>query len=597
MRRNELLPADRGVTVPPVKLVRIIAFNLAALAFVLTVWWIGLGQALDQLQQRGRSDLTLASDRLIKQLSRYRELIVVLAGDPQLRNSDIAPDALEALLLRPSDLSGALDLVLIDAERRFVASASGAAAGPWLEEDFIDRALTGALGNFHGISETYDTRAFYFAAPVFSDAGPVVGVLAAIVDMDRLEAEGRGQVPAVLFTDTLGVTFSSNRSELVLMQRGDRLRDGTARYAPEDLRPFVPFTETTLRGLRLWQIDAGPYVPDRALHISRELPVLDLTAEALVDARPAYVVAGLQASVTAALLAFFGAILFLTAERRRALARANAALEDRVAARTKELSRINETLRSEIAERRDAEAALKRAQEDLVQVGKLSALGQMSAGISHELNQPLMAIRSFAENGTEFLARKDSAKAASNLAKIADMAGRMARIIKNLKAFARQESEPSSRVDLVAVAKAAVELTETTIAKGGIDLQLDLPDAPIWVEGGEVRLQQVLVNLVTNAADAMSASDQKKIRVEVRADPVPLVRVSDTGPGIEEPDKIFEPFYSTKTVGDGEGTGLGLSISYGLVQSFGGNISGENAEGGGAIFTVRLKPWAEEIAA
>ena len=579
------------------KLVRITSFCLAAVAFVLMVWWIGLGQSLAQLERRGQSDLALASDRLIKQLSRYRELIVVLAGDPQLRDPSISENDLQELLLRPADLSGSLDLVLIDADRSPVASASGNEPGAWLNEDFIDRALTGALGNFHAISETFDTRAFYFAAPVFAPNGPVIGVLVSIVDMDPLEAEGRGQIPAVLFTDTLGVTFSSNRSELVLMQRGERLRDTTARYEPGVLRPFVPFHQSEMRGYRLWEIDAGPYVPDRALHLSRALPVLDLTAEALIDARPAYVFAGLQASVTAALLAFFGAILFLTAERRQVLARANAALESRVASRTAELSRINETLRSEIAERREAEAALKRAQDELVQVGKLSALGQMSAGISHELNQPLMAIRSFAENGTKFLERENTEQAQRNLSKIAELAGRMARIIKNLKAFARQESEPAARVDLVDVASAAMELTETVIKGEGISLTAELPETPVWVEGGEVRLTQVVVNLITNAADAMSGRAEKCIRLTVAAEPEPFIQVEDTGPGIEDPDKIFEPFYSTKTVGDGEGTGLGLSISYGLVQSFGGNISGENAPDGGAIFTVRLKPWTQEMAA
>jgi len=565
--------------------------------FVFSVWWVGLGQALDQLERRGQSDLALASDRLIKQLSRYRELIVVVAGDPQLRNPNVSEAELQELLLRPADLSGALDLVLIDAARQPVASASGEAPGPWLQEDFIDRALTGALGNFHAISPTFETRAFYFAAPVFAPNGPVIGALVAIVDMDPLEAEGRGQIPAVLFTDTLGVTFSSNRSELVLMQRGDKLRDTTARYEPEDLRPFVPFDVTAIRDRALWRIDAGPYVPDRALHLARDLPVLDLTAEALVDARPAYVVAGLQASVTGALLAFFGAILFLTAERRYALARANAELEHRVANRTRELSLSNEALRGEIAERREAEAALKRAQDELVQVGKLSALGQMSAGISHELNQPLMAIRSFAENGSKFLASEDTGQVGRNLLKISDLAGRMARIIKNLKAFARQESEPASRVDLVAVADAAVELTEPVMAREGISLTRDLPTAPVWVEGGEVRLSQVVVNLITNAVDAMADSPEKRIHVTVTDDPEPLIRVRDTGPGIADPGKIFEPFYTTKSVGEGEGTGLGLSISYGLVQSFGGNISGENGPEGGAIFTVRLKPWAAEMAA
>jgi len=579
------------------KLVRILSFALASLAFVVTVWWIGLGQSLDQLERRGQSDLALASDRLIKQLSRYRELIVVLAGDPQLRDPDITPEALQEVLLRPADLSGALDLVLIDNARQPVASASGQVPGAWLEEEFIDRALSGALGNFHAISPEFDTRAFYFAAPVFAPDGPVMGVLVAIVDMDPIEAEGRGQIPAVLFTDTLGVTFSSNRSELVLKQRGNQLADTTAQYEAADLRPFVPFEASKVHGGTLWRIDAGPYVPDRALHISRDLPVLDLTAEVLVDARPAYVVAGLQASVSGALLAFFGSILFLTAERRRLLASANAALEDRVARRTTELSRINEVLRTEVAERREAETALKRAQDELVQVGKLSALGRMSAGISHELNQPLMAIRSFAENGTKFLERENTEEVGSNLAKITSLAGRMARIIKNLKAFARQESQPVGRVDLVAVAEAALELTETVTAREGIQMRLDLPDAPIWVEGGEVRLSQVVVNLITNAADAMSDSVEKRISLTVTADREPLIRVRDTGPGITDPGRIFEPFYSTKTVGEGECTGLGLSISYGLVQSFGGNILGENAEGGGAIFTVRLKPWPRETAA
>ena len=153
------------------KFVRILAFLVASCAFVLTVWWIGLGQSLSQLEQRGRSDLALASDRLIKQLSRYSELAVVLAGDPQWRATDTDPVELQRLLLRPADLSGALDLVLIGANRQPIASASGLPPDAWLEESFVDRALTGALGKFHGISQTFATRAFYFAAPIFKDDG------------------------------------------------------------------------------------------------------------------------------------------------------------------------------------------------------------------------------------------------------------------------------------------------------------------------------------------------------------------------------------------------------------------------------------------
>ena len=571
---------------------------MAAAAITGAVWWVGLGQALQQLERRGTSDLALASDRLVRQLSRYRELVVVLSGDPRFQDSSVSTEALNGVLLRAADMSGALDLLLLDAERGLRASASGEPIDQWVREPFIARALTGGLGKFHAVSEAFGVRSFYFAAPIFSPQGPVVGVLVAVVDMDRLEAEGRGETPAVLFTDTLGVTFSSNRSELVMMQRGDRLHDNTARFGDTQLRPFVPFKPQMTRGVPLWSIEAGPYVPERAIHVSRDIFLLDLRAEALVDARPAYVTAGLQATAVAALLMVFGALLLLAGERRRVLSQANAALEGRVADRTAELSRMNDTLRDEVAERREAEAALKRAQDELVQVGKLSALGQMSAGISHELNQPLMAIRTFAENGTRFLERSDGEKVRGNLAKISDLAGRMARIIKNLKAFARQESEPLSKVELGSIAEAAAEVTETHLSREGVALNLSLPEGPVWVEGGEVRLQQVLVNLITNAADAMSSSDRPKvIDLFVIQDPEPAFVVKDSGPGIDDVDRIFEPFYSTKSVGDGEGTGLGLSISYGLVQSFGGNISGENAPDGGAVFTVRLKPWDKDKAA
>jgi two-component system C4-dicarboxylate transport sensor histidine kinase DctB len=314
-----------------------------------------------------------------------------------------------------------------------------------------------------------------------------------------------------------------------------------------------------------------------------------MTGHALMDTAPSQWVAGLQASVFAALCLAFGAVILQITERRRALARANAQLETRVAERTAKLSAANRALRREVSERQEAEAALKKAQDDLVQAGKLSALGQISAGISHELNQPLMAIRQFADNGAQFVQAGKTDKAGSNLARISALAARMARIISNLRAFARQESEPVTRVDITAVIDQALELSETRLRRDGVTIRWDRPDHPVWVQGGEVRLGQVLVNLFSNAADAMAQSADKRIEITLHpGDPV-VVAVRDTGPGIAEPEKIFDPFYSTKEVGGAEGMGLGLSISYGLVQSFGGEIRGRNAEGGGAVFLVELE--------
>jgi two-component system C4-dicarboxylate transport sensor histidine kinase DctB len=251
-----------------------------------------------------------------------------------------------------------------------------------------------------------------------------------------------------------------------------------------------------------------------------------------------------------------------------------------------------------VREREEAEAALKRAQQDLVQAGKLSALGQMSAGISHELNQPLMAIQQYAENGAAFLARGKAERTGENLGRIADMATRMARIIKNLRAFARNESEPVGRVDLAKVLEDAVELTQVRLRECSVRLNwVPQPRGMLFVRGGEVRLTQVFVNLINNAVDAMLDQSERVIHLEVEQGAARLVvLVRDIGPGLKEPEKVFDPFYSTKAVGSSEGMGLGLSISYGLVQSFGGNIRGSNAAEG-ALFTVELDYWKEEDAA
>jgi two-component system C4-dicarboxylate transport sensor histidine kinase DctB len=371
-----------------------------------------------------------------------------------------------------------------------------------------------------------------------------------------------------------------------------------ATYPGARIAPFVAFQPVQQGGHEIWNVDGGRYLPSRALHLTLELPVVGLTGEALLDVSPARQLATLQAAVAAALCLAFGALLLGATVRRQTLAEANARLEARVADRTAELVALNTALRREVAERTDAEARLHKAQADLVQAGKLSALGQMSAGISHELNQPLMAIRSFAENAEGFLARGKPDVAARNLSRISDLARRMGRIIRNLRAFARQESEPIGDVDLLAVIDAALEMVASKAHQGQVQIAWDPPAVPVIVRGGEVRLQQVILNLVSNAIDAMEEAEVRQVTISVASQGSRTeVTVADTGPGIAEPDRIFDPFYTTKQVGASEGVGLGLSISYGLVQSFGGVIRGRNAPTGGAIFTVELDASQTAVAA
>ena len=565
------------------KFLVIAAYLLIVALIAAGIWRYGYIQALGQLEKQGRADLALATDRFTGQLRRYQELAVLMAEHPVLSGLKAGGDAAEAnrLLLEAADKTGALGLIYTDARGKVLAQA-GDVPGKLRQSGHFRRALsraqTGALGAEHGVYGTDRTRAYIYAAPAFGPAGGVTGVLTVLVDVAELEWDWIGGQPAVFFTTAQGDVFLSNRSELLFWQRGaggDGLRPAKG--------PVPDFSLSEVGGHEIWRMNWGAYLPLRALHLTQPIPVIGMLGHGLIDVRAALRLAGLQALVFVLICLTFGAFLYLAAERRRTLARANAMLEMRVAERTAELSATN--------------TALQQAQADLVQAGKLSALGQMSAGISHELNQPLMAIQQFAHNGAAFLKKNRPDMVAENLSRISHLATRAARIIKNLRAFSRNESEPMSKVDLVQVINTAVELTEARLRTEGITLHRQPGTGPVHVWGGEVRLGQVFINLINNAADAMAGQDgEKRIDIAVNTSPKLTVTISDTGPGIADPDKIFEPFYSTKEARDEEGMGLGLSISYGLVQSFGGNIRGSNTARG-AVFTVELEPYHEEAVA
>ncbi len=557
------------------------------------VWTYGYRQALSQLSEKAEADLELAADRLSTQMQVYQEVAALMADHPALQELETSEQqrAARKVLLDVADKTAAVNVMYLNPEGQVLVAAQPVTQRDMSAHPAFERAMQGALGSAHGVEDASSDRIYSYAAPSFGDLGQIEGALMVLADVQDVEQTWRGSTDAVFFVDTDGVVFISNRSDLLLWRRGQGQQ---GLMSPEGEN--VDFASTWIAGYEVWKLNWGRYLPRRALHLTLDLPVIAMTAEMLVDVAPARRLAGLQAAAVAAICFAFGALLFLASERRRTLAEANTVLESRVAQRTRALTAANSALRHEVAERQEAEAALKQAQADLVQAGKLSALGKMSAGISHELNQPLMAIQQFADNGSAFLERGKGQRAGENLGRISDMAARMARIIKNLRAFARNESEPMGRVDLVQVLNTATELTEARLRDENVALEWVPPKTAVYAWGGEVRLVQVFVNLINNAADAMVDRPTRRILVILSGGKPIRVSVRDTGPGIEDPDRVFEPFYTTKTVGTSEGMGLGLSISYGLVQSFGGDIRGANTDEG-AEFTVELEPFEEDEAA
>lgn len=267
-------------------------------------------------------------------------------------------------------------------------------------------------------------------------------------------------------------------------------------------------------------------------------------------------------------------------------------LERTVQERTADLRATNDRLERAIAEHRRTERDLREAQAELVQAGKLAALGQLAAGVGHELNQPLAAIRSYAHNGRKLIELGRTEEAGGNLGKIADLTSRMANITNHLKRFARRPDTRLGAVELGPVIQGALSLFGDRLREEAVTVAVELPEAgaPLRVRAEEVRLEQVLVNLLSNALDAVAAAPVRSILIRAEAGEADSVRIEvrDSGPGIAAglAGQIFDPFFTTKPMGTG--LGLGLSISYNIVRDFGGVLSVAESGPGGTTFVLTL---------
>ncbi len=278
------------------------------------------------------------------------------------------------------------------------------------------------------------------------------------------------------------------------------------------------------------------------------------------------------------------------------LRQAHALLESRVEERTRDLTEANARLLREIDERQRAEGALMQARDELIQATKLAALGEMSTGISHELNQPLAAIRAYADNARALIDHGRNDDALGNLLQISELTERMAQISAQLKIFARKGASQSVSVSLNAAVNNSLGMVQSAITEDNTRIRLYPADGEIFVLANVVQLEQVLVNLLGNALHAVEDnSGERRIDISAGVDGAEAyLRIWDNGPGIEEENlpKIFDPFFTTKK--EGRGLGLGLSISYRLMDGMNGRLQAENHPDGGAVFTLYL-PIAEGV--
>lgn len=569
--------------------------------------------AIADIRLQSAHTLSLVVENLRGELAKYAFQPRLLSNSAILTDA-LAPGASHTARQRANDelartntITGASDTYLMDSDGLTIAASN------WtLEKTFIGRnfsfrpyfqeAMQGCLGRFFALGTTSGERGYYFSYPVHA-RDTIAGVVVVKMDVASLEAGWRSQGAEILVVDEEGIIFLSSRPEWRLRAleplspaERDRLRT-SRRYADASLDALDITRRRSSDIVEIATAAPLPGPPGSYLWQSSEMADAKWRVVILADAsgvandvRVALLVAGFM------LVSLFLASLNLYQRRRRLNDRlvmqeaAKAELETKVIERTEDLSEAVAKLRSEVSERQRTEAHLRRTQEELIQSSKLSALGRLSAGLSHELNQPLTAIRSYAENGRAFLQRNETQRTLVNLGSIVEMSERMARIIRNLRSYARDEVPESRPVNLMGPIRNALSLLDTELRKQRVAVELDATnDGPI-VMGGDVRLQQVFVNLVSNAIDAMTDMPARHLRISVRSTHRDVViAISDSGRGIapENLNRLFDPFFTTKEIG--RGTGLGLSITYGIVKQFGGDIEAADNPEGGAIFTVTLQ--------
>jgi C4-dicarboxylate-specific signal transduction histidine kinase len=255
-------------------------------------------------------------------------------------------------------------------------------------------------------------------------------------------------------------------------------------------------------------------------------------------------------------------------------------------------------LRETTAEIERREHELRDKQEQLVQAGKLATLGELTTGIAHELNNPLNNIGLFVGNAIDRieLGAVEPEALRAELGRAMEQVRKATEIISHLRTFGRAATIVYEPVEIATVIARSLSLMQEQLRLREIDVEVEPGAEPIVVHGNGIQLEQVFVNLLTNARDALADSAQRRIWIACEhRPPVAVVRFADSGPGVpsEYEQRIFDPFFTTKEVG--AGTGLGLSITYGIVSEHNGTIEFRPRAGGGAEFTIELPLAAFEV--
>lgn len=566
-----------------------IVLVIVAGAVLSATWASRHAQRLAQNEEAARSNgqLALYANSLHTLIERYRTLPAVLALDPQLRQALQGPidaatqDVLNRKLERINAAARSSTLELLDHAGLAVAASNWRLPTSYVGHNYAFRpyfsqSVSQGSGRFYAVGVTSGIPGYFLSSAIKDARDGFLGAMVVKLELPELEQEWAQGPDTLLVSDARGVVFIANRPgwryrTLHALSDADRAElQRTRQYHDQAVQPLDHQVLDTLDAAARQVRVNGPQGTADYLWASLPMASEGWTLHLL---KPP--IAGNEDSRNAALAAVgvwlslvFGG-LWLNQRRRLAALRQRGReqLESLVRARTREL--------------RDA-------QEGLVQAAKLAALGQMSAALAHEISQPLTAQRMQLASLRLLLDQDRIDAARQALAPLEQMLTRMAALTTHLKTFARKSpAGVRERLDLARVLDQALQLLETPLQAAGVRLHLQV-SRPAWMRGDAIRLEQVMINLLRNALDAMSSEPAKDLHITLQIHGEHWhLGIADSGSGIasEHIEHLFDPFFTTKPIG--EGLGLGLAVSLAIAHEHGGQLSAENLERG-ARFTLAL---------
>lgn len=558
-----------------------------------------------QLSREAEASAGLRAAMLRSEIEKQRSLPVVLAQDPDVRTALTRrdPAVLRGLDAKFEALAGgtrASVIYLLDRQGVALAASNYRDPTSFVGNDYAFRpyfrqALTEGEAEHFAFGTVSRQPGLYLARRIDSPAG-LIGVIVVKAVFAEVEAEWRRLDSPIFVTDTRQIVLVTSVPgwqfrATALIPEAERARiRASLQFGDAALSP-LPITAEGDDRVRVTMPDGG--AARTFVEAAAPVPTTGWTLHVLSPITAAAQVSIAAARVLAVLAGalLMGGLALIWSRRRQALrkrrqeTRARRELERRVEARTLELSAANDRLREEMDQRQHAQSALQGLQDELVQASKLAVLGQIAASVAHEVNQPVAAIRTFAESGAMLLARGDTGSASGNLATIVGLTERIGAITGELRAFARKAPGQLRPVSLRAAVEGALLLVGYRLKEQEVALELDMGPEDFLVHAERVRLEQVLVNLLQNALEALANRPGGRVRLAARAEGERvLLTLADNGPGLPSAvlDALFIPFTTTKPAG----LGLGLVISHDIVAEFGGALTAANQDG--AVFTLSL---------